>query len=380
MAYNFEKIETKQQIDIFHSLPFRIYKNYKPWTPPFRFEVENIFDPMENEFFQKGECERFLVFNGDRPAARFAVMNTPERDKVFDPPMAGIGFIEMENDQELADAMIEFAQNWHKKRGYSAMRGPVNFGENTIFWGLLVKNYREPPVYGMFYHPPYYKELLERTGAEKWDDHYSFKRRFYDPLPERMVRVTERLEERGDVELRPIDMNNIYRDAEYIREIYNEAWSDQDIGEREQEFTPLTRETVRNMVEEMKPVVLKEGVLLTFVKGDPASFLVSIPDLNEVSARTGGNLRWWHYPRLLLLKKRSRRLRTLVFGTKPEYRKMGLEAMSFVRGIEWTRQANKRLQQLEGGWVSEQNWLMRRGLESLGCHHHKTHRTYRWTF
>lgn len=378
MDFNFKKVESKEDRYVFHDLPFKIYDNYSNWAPPFTSEIEDIFDPQSNSFFEKGECERFIVFEGGRPVGRFAVMNTPERDKAQDPKMGGMGFIEMENNQALADAIINFAKAWHNERGYKAMRGPINFGENDTYWGLLVENFDEPPIYGMFYHPPYYKELLENTGAEKLDDHWSYKRRFDKPLPERMVKITNRIESRPGVELRPIDMKNIYRDAEYIRQIYNDAWSSQDIREREEEFTELTQETVEDMVQKLKPVMIPDSVLLAFVDGEPASFVVCVPDLNEISKETGGKLKWWHYPKLLWFKRRAKHLRTLVFGTRPKFRKMGLEALTFIRGIEYTHAAAPSLEYLEGAWVSEKNWLMQRSLEALGCHHHKTHRTYSW--
>ncbi|HLR33128.1 MAG TPA: hypothetical protein VK074_11600 [Fodinibius sp.] len=380
MAYEFECVENSEQIDAFHDLPFRIYEDYPNWAPPFRFEIENIFDPEHNAFFEKGECERYLVKDRNRVVARFAVMNSPDRDQALEPPMGGIGFIEMENDRQLGRAIIDFAESWHYDRGYRAMRGPVNFGENDAYWGLLVENYDEPPIYGMFYHPPYYKQLLERTGAVKLDDHWSYKRDFAQPVPERMKNITDRIEERSNVFIRSIDMKNIYRDAEYIREIYNEAWSEQDIDEREEEFTELTDDTVREMVQKLKPVMIPESVLIAFVDDEPASFVVCIPDLNEISKETGGRLRWWHYPKLFWFKRRARHLRSLVYGTRPKYRKMGLEALTFTRGIQYTKEAVPSLDYLEGAWVSEKNWLMQRSLEALGCHHHKTHRTYKWEF
>lgn len=380
MAYTVESVESPEQVDAFHALPFRIYEDYSQWAPPFRFEIENIFDPEENAFFDKGECERFIVKNNGRVVGRFAVMNTPQRDKVLDPTMGGIGFIEMENDKALAQAIIDFAKEWHRERGYSAMRGPINFGENDTYWGLLVENYEEPPIYGMFYHPPYYKKLLEDTGAQKLDDHLSYKRNFDQPIPDRMKKITDRIESRRGVELRPLDKNNIYRDAEYIRQIYNEAWSDQDIVEREEEFTELTRDTVEDMIDKLKPVLIPESVLIAFVDGEPASFIVCVPDLNEISRETDGRLRWWHYPKLFWFKRRAKHLRTLVYGTRPKYRKMGLEALTFTRGIQYTKEAAPSLEYLEGAWVSEENWLMQRSLEALGCHHHKTHRTYIWEF
>ncbi|WP_138430455.1 hypothetical protein [Fodinibius saliphilus] len=380
MSFDFEQVCSDKQVEAFHMLPFQIYEDYPQWGPPFRFEIENIFDPDSNAFFEKGECERYLVKDDGTVVGRFAVMNTPERDKVLDPPMGGLGFIEMQNDPDLAQAIIDFAKKWHRQRGYNAMQGPINFGENDTYWGLLVENYDEPPIYGMFYHPPYYKELLEQTGAQKLDDHWSYKRDFEQPIPERMKRITDRIESRDDVELRPIDMNNIYRDAEYIREIYNDAWREQDIDEREEEFTELTQDTIEDMIDKLKPVLIAESVLIAFVDGRPASFIVCVPDLNEISRETGGKLRWWHYPKLFWFKRRAKHLRTLVYGTRPEYRKMGLEALTFTRGIQYTKEAAPTLEYLEGAWVSEKNWLMQRSLEALGCYHHKTHRTYKWEF
>jgi hypothetical protein len=65
-------------------------------------------------------------------------------------------------------------------------------------------------------------------------------------LPERLVKITNRIENRpGVLNFGPIDLNNIEEDAEAIRTIYNKAWSEQDITDREHEFTELTRETVK---------------------------------------------------------------------------------------------------------------------------------------
>jgi hypothetical protein len=378
MAFAIRKIMTAEEVNQFHELPFRIYRDCPEWIPPFRFEIEKIFDPQKNPYFEHGECERFLLFDGETVLARFALMANERKDHLFDPPMGGMGFVEMVNDQKVANAIIDYAKIWHKRRGNGAFRGPVNFGENDNFWGLLVENYDEPPIYGMLYHPPYYRELIEQTGAVKYDDHWSYKLYLDNPLPERLVKITDRIERRPGVKLRPFDLKNIHRDAGYIRRIYNEAWRDQDIEERGQEFTELTESMVNEMAEQLKWIMIQNSVLLTFVDGEPASFIVCIPDLNEISAETGGKLRWWHFMKLVRFKKRATRLRTVVYGTLPKYRKMGLEALTFVRGIQMTKKVAPNLEYLEGAWISEKNWLMQRSLEALGCFHHKTHRTYRW--
>src|SRR5690625_7597800 len=60
------------------------------WIPPFRFEIESIFNEDTNPFFAHGECERFLIQDGDDVVARFALMNNREKDQVYDPPMGGL--------------------------------------------------------------------------------------------------------------------------------------------------------------------------------------------------------------------------------------------------------------------------------------------------
>jgi hypothetical protein len=42
------------------------------------------------------------------------------------------------------------------------------------------------------------------------------------------------------------------------------------------------------MVKQLKQIMIPESVLIAFVNGEPASFIVSIPDMNEISAQTKG--------------------------------------------------------------------------------------------
>lgn len=117
---------------------------------------------------------------------------------------------------------------------------------------------------------------------------------------------------------------------------------------------------------------------IAFVNGEPASFLVSVPDLHEISAQTNGKLKWWQFPKLIGFKKRAEKFRPLAFGTDPRFRGRGLEALVFIEGFKWTKENYPNLKVLEGGFVSEKNWIMRRSLEALGCKIAKTYRVYKW--
>jgi hypothetical protein len=379
MSIQIRKITSKEQIDEFHRLPKKLNQGNKWYRPPFRFEVENVFNPDKNERYQKGgECERFLVYDDNEVVGRFAVFTDPEKDKAYNPKLGGIGFIEMKKEPEVAQAIIDFAKEWHSERGNAGFRGPINFGENDTFWGVLIGGFEDHNVYGMLYHPEYYEELIEQTKPEKFDDLYMYQLHMDQPLPERLLKITDRLRSKENVVIRPIDKKNLMRDGELIRQVYNRAFHEQIIKEREEEFIGISEETIRQMVKKLKPVLMPGTSPIAFVDGEPASFLVSVPDLHEISAKTGGTLKWWQLPRLIGFKKRAVKFRPLAFGTDPRYRGRGLEALVFIEGFKWTKEHYPNLKVLEGGFVSEKNWIMRRSLEALGCKIAKTYRVYKW--
>lgn len=379
MSLQIIRVEKKQHIRAFHELPFRLYAGNAWWRPPFYGEVEQIFNPRKNERFKKGgECERFLVAEENRIVGRFALFTDPEKDERYSPKLGGIGFIEMENKPEIAFEIINYTHRWHKLRNYKGFRGPVNFGENDTFWGIQTSGFESPNVYGMFYQHPYYEQLLEQTGAQKFDDVFMYHRYMETPLPQRLLNIADRLKKNPRVEIRPIDKKNLQRDGEIIRQIYNNAFHNQRIIEREREFTGITRETIRTMIKKLKPVLMPHTSPIVFINGEPASFLVSVPDLHELSAQTGGKLGLRHIPKITSVKKNSTRLRPLAFGTAPRFRGRGLEALIFVQGIEWTRQHYPNIVEMEGGFVSEKNWIMRNSLEALGCTIGTSYRVYKW--
>ncbi|MBD3616457.1 MAG: hypothetical protein HUJ22_07780 [Gracilimonas sp.] len=380
MSFQVQKIESQKQIEAFHKLPERLYGNHPWYRPPFIFEVENIFNREKNERFKKGgDCDRFLVLDDkDKVIGRFALFIDPEKDERYDPKLGGIGFIEMENQPKIAETIINFAKQWHHEKGYAGFRGPVNFGENDTFWGILINGFEDHNVYGMLYHHEYYEELIESTLPEKFDDLYMYQLDLSQPLPQRLISITDRLKSQKNIEIRPIDKKNLERDGEFVRQIYNRAFSDQVVKEREEEFIGITRETIRQMIKKLKPVLMPETSPIVFVDGEPASFLVSVPDLHEISAQTNGRFKWWHFPKLIGFKKRAEKFRPLAFGTDPRFRGRGLEALVFAEGHKWVRKHYPNLKVLEGGFVSEKNWIMRRSLEALGCEIAKTYRVYKW--
>ena len=57
-----EVLNIKQKKE-FLEFPARLYKNDKAYIRPLDKDIEFVFDPQKNKFFENGICKRFLFLN-----------------------------------------------------------------------------------------------------------------------------------------------------------------------------------------------------------------------------------------------------------------------------------------------------------------------------
>ncbi|MBD5392169.1 GNAT family N-acetyltransferase, partial [bacterium] len=144
-----------------HKFQRDFYRNDPNFSAPFEKMIEAIFTPGKNEFYENGDATRFLLYDDQgQIIGRTAAFINGKKAYTFKQPTGGMGFFECVNDQKAADMLFDACRDWLRARGMQAMDGPINFGENDNYWGLLVEGF-EPSGWGMNYNPPYYKELFE---------------------------------------------------------------------------------------------------------------------------------------------------------------------------------------------------------------------------
>ena len=186
-----QEVSDKRTIKEFIKVPKIIYKNDDNWICPLDMEIKKIFNPQKNTSFKHGEAVRWILKNeSGRLIGRIAAFY--DKRKAFNnlQPTGGIGFFECINDKNAANELFNTAKQWLKEKGMEAMDGPINFGENFFYWGLLVEGFTQP-VYGMPYNFPYYKDLFESYGFKNYYEEYSYSRPTDKPYPERMIRLAE---------------------------------------------------------------------------------------------------------------------------------------------------------------------------------------------
>jgi hypothetical protein len=366
------EVADKHVVRQFLEFPFSIYGNDAQWVCPLLNDIESVFDPQKNNFFSFGKCNRWiLVDKHNAVIGRIAAFINEKKAYKEEQPTGGCGFFECIDDQHAANILFDQARAWLESHGMKAMNGPINFGENDMWWGLLVDGFTSP-FYGMNYNPPYYKTLFESYGFKVKYEQISNRIDVRKGLPEKVAKISSWVAKRNGYIFRHLDTDDIPRYSRDFKEIYNDAWKDFE------NFTTVTDATIEETINKIKPVMDPNLIWFAYTsKDEPVAFVMILPDTNELIKGLNGRLDLLGKLKFVWNKFtiKHKRMRAVIMGTKEQYRNMGLESCLFMKLQEYTRPL-KHYEELELSWVGDFNSKMLALHEAVGATYSKKHTTY----
>lgn len=357
----------------FVGLPWQIYNptDHPQWVPPLRIAVRDALS-KHNPFYGDAERELFLAYRNGRPVGRIAAIENRAHNRFHDDRVGFFGFFECTDDQEAANALFGAAESWLRTRGLDTMRGPMNPSTNHEC-GLLVDGFHEHPMIMTTWNPRYYPTLIENAGFAKAKDllayyiplqseHLLALRDRYQPLAERALQGER-------VTFRDLDFDHFEQEIERCWEIYNSAW------EKNWGFFPMSHDSFVNEAKVMKYILNRKFAFVAEVNGDPAGFLVIMPDYHRTFKAIGnGRLLPTGLFKLLAAKNRLRTGRIMILGVKAEYRRHGIFAL-------FLHELLKRNREVEGvgaeaSWILEDNDKMNAPMRAIGAKEYRRWRIY----
>lgn len=368
-------VESKRTRSQFLEVVNVIYKNDAAYVRPLDVMIEEIFDPKINEFYQHGEAARFLLVDeNNAPIGRVAVFINRKKAFGFEQPTGGMGFFECINNEQAAFMLFDTAKQWLSQRGMEAMDGPINFGENDNFWGLLVEGFTQS-AFGMQYNPSYYKEFFEKYGFVNYFEQVTNHLNLSKPFPERFWKIAGRVVSRSEYTFKHFTWKNSEQFISDFKTIYDDAW------QFHENFTPMNPDTLRKSLREAKPFLVEDLIWFAYCNNEPAALLVMFPDINQILKNFNGKFNLWNKFRFVYYKwaKVMTRTRVVIMGVRPKYQRLGLES-----GIFWQLRdvvaGKPYLEEMELSWVGDFNPRMRAIHDSMGAEFGKRHITYRYIF
>jgi hypothetical protein len=369
------EVTTPAQAKDFIKVQHKLYRKDEHWVSPLNQDIEAVFNPQANPFYQTGEAKRWLLHNNKgRLIGRVAAFYNQKYMEQSGQRIGGMGFFECINNKEAAFLLFDTCKQWLQSKNITAMDGPINFGEKDRFWGLMVQGFRNPS-YLENYNPPYYRDffeayhfkpLFEQSTSEITLDDFNFER--FNRLASRVLN-------------NPVYRFEHYRDSQIDKfaadfvSIYNQAWA------QRPDFTPMTLDRVMTTLKALRPILKEDLIWFAYANNEPAGFYINTIDVNQIFKHLRGKMNLWAKVKFLWYRNFGRvdRARGIVFGVIPKYQNLGLETGMIMKFYDAILKY-KHLRASELSWIGDFNPKMHSLFQSLGAKITKVHYTYRCTF
>ncbi len=370
MASNMIKVDsvkTKKDLNDFIKLPWKIYRHDPQWVPPLISQQKALFDKKKHPFFEHSEADFFIARKGKEAVGTIVAILNDRHNQVHEENVGFFGFFETVDDYQVAEKLLDKVMDWAKIKKLDYIHGPENYSQNEVC-GLLVDGFDTPPVIMMAHNPPYYQNFIERYGFKKAMDLWAYCMDTSTPIPDRVVKVVERIKARSNVTFRTINKKDFYNEVARVKQVYNHAWG------KNWGFVPMTDHEIDHIAHELVQIIDPDIVFFAELDGKPIGFSLAVPDINQALKKINGRLFPFGIFKLLYHSKKINRVRVIIMGVIEEYRSKGYDSVFYLdtyrKGIE------KGYNWGEFSWILENNDPMNAALINIGARVYKTYRIY----
>ena len=192
-------------------------------------------------------------------------------------------------------------------------------------------------------------------------------------LPPKLLRVAKKIQERGNFDVRKVDMRHFEEEINRFKTIYNSAW------EKNWGFVPMTDAEIDHMAAGLKQILDPDLVWFAEKDGEPIGALLPLPDLCQPLLRAyprPGVPEWWTLVKLFWYWKVRGcvdTMRGVAGGVLEQYRGRGVDSVLIVH---LAQAAIPRYRRGELSWILENNFMSRRSAEMFGAQVYRTYRVY----
>ena len=359
----------------FVDLVYRLYAKDPHFVPPLRSEMLALISGIKgNPWFEHGRAEFWLAVRDGVVVGRISAQVD---ELVLTHMGAGTGhwgMFECIDDKTVADALLDTAEAWLRDQGMTRAQGPFSLS----IWdepGLLVEGFAQAPTVMMGHHLPAYRGFIEARGYAGIKDLHTWGLKIDEPFPEIVQRIVAASERNPRLVTRRVNKARFAEEAALILDILNDAWS------TNWGFVPLTPAEIAHVGKKLKPIVFEELIRIAEYDGVPVGFLISLPDINELTRDLGGRLFPFGWAKLLwrLRAPKVKTIRVPLMGIRKELQGHRIASLMAFQMIEYIRRdavPNFGASKGEIGWILDDNGPMRSIADAIGSQVTRTYRVY----
>lgn len=363
-------VTDKKGLSDFISVPWHVYADDPAWVPPLKLERRDALS-TKHPYFKHAQWRAWVLYEGDRPVGRISAQIDSMHQKLYADHTGHFGMLEAPDDPAAFQTLFAAAHDWLVERGQKRCVGPFNLGINQEL-GILVDGFDTPPYLMMGHAPRYYDLRIKDSGYRGVKDLFAYEVAPDFTDPPIMMALCRRFADRFS--LRNLDRKQLDTELEVLRAIFNDAWSS-NWG-----FVPFTQDEFKAVGHELTTWIREDGIQIVEVDGEPAGFIVLMPNINEAIADLNGTLVPFGWAKVLwrLKVRHPRTARVPLMGVLKRYQRTRLgPGLAFLLIQAAARAAvDAGVECVEMSWILEDNAGMRNIIETIGGKVSKRYRMY----
>lgn len=371
-TFTIERVRTRAQLHDFIVLPRAIYAGMPGYVAPLDYERQQMLDPGRNSFFTHGYAAYWIATQDGRPLGRISAQID---HAATGPDAADIGLfgcLDAIDDGDVVKALLATAEAWLRQHGRRVARGPFLMSINGES-GLMLQGQHEPPMTLLPWHPTYLDVRLRDAEYVLVRSLLCFEYNKPDLEAVHRLEHFSTIRSRAGIVTRDIRLDDLDAEMELARRIFNDSW------QNNWGFTPTTQSDVHSLTRQFKPMLSSRSGCFIEVDGEPAAFMLGIPNLFDISAGFGPVPSPISWLKLLFRIKRARyhSFRIVLLGMTPKYRGSALRTAIAAVMIEelWKRAQALGIDRATAGWVLDNNPLAQ-SLARIGLRKSHTYGVY----
>lgn len=315
------KIGVERKTFIF--LPEKLHAGQANWVHPIYMDEKKYYDPRKNKAFEYCDVGMWLAYRDGRAVGRIMGIINRRFNAHRKEDIARFANFECLEDREIFQALVRTVEDWARARKATRIIGPYGFSDQDPE-GWITQGFEHRATIATYYNFEWTPRFIEEMGYGKDVDYFVYKIPVPKEMPELYTKVFERTMRRGSFVLHEFTRRKDLKPwVVPIFTLMNECYVNSNIYG----YAPLSEKEMQDLAKRYLPVVDPRFVKLVTKDGEPASFVIAMPDMTEGIQKARGRLLPFGFLKILGASKKTKQLDLLLGAIKMSHRGVGLDAV-----------------------------------------------------
>lgn len=322
MELEIKEVFDKKTFNAFVAFPCRLYKDHPHYVPPLLFDEKATLRKDKNPAFDYCEARYWLAYRKGKVVGRIAGIINHAYIEKWKAKHIRFGWMDFEDDEQVAKALVEKVEEWGKALGMEAVHGPLGFTD-LDHEGMLIEGFDQQGTLATSYNYSYYPQFLEKAGYSKHADWVEYRISLPDKMDEKLEKIAAVVQRRWQLNIvRFHKAKELLPYAPAIFDLINTSYADL-YG-----VVPLTERQVRYYTKQYFSFMRPDFVsLVTDKNGKVAAFGITMPSLSEALQKSRGKLFPFGAFHLLKAMKKAQVADLLLVAVRKDLQGKGVNAL-----------------------------------------------------